>query len=373
MRRVYVTGIGGLVGSAVARELAAHQWTVSGCDNNARGAWFGGAGSVQWRIDQLRKEGVEVDDGTVIGTVHKLKGVEAIVHCAGQPSHDYSVKEPLEDTEANYISTLFMLEYLRQHNKGASVVFMSTNKVYGDRVNQCHYSQQGDRFVPVTTSRWICANGVNELCSTDGCRHTPFGVSKLAADLMVQEYWLRYRIPTVCFRCGCITGSERSAVELHGFLGYLAKCAATGQKYTVYGHRGLQVRDNLSADDLAKLTRIWLDGPVPGVYNVGGGLANSLSVREAVNMLRTEFGCKFEVDWHGPARYGDHMWWVSDMTCLNAVYPMWRPRIGVKEMLNAMVESARSDRTVEVGHEAVPTSTEQSEGVQQLTGGGPVE
>lgn len=373
MRKAFVTGIGGLVGSAVARELAAHQWHVSGCDSDARGAWFGKAGSVRWRIDQLRKEGVEVDEGTVIGTVHRLKGVDAVIHCAGQPSHDHSVREPLEDTEANYISTMFMLEYLRQYNKGALVVFMSTNKVYGDRVNQCNYTQQGDRFVPVTTNRWICANGVNELCSMDGCRHTPFGVSKLAADLMVQEYWLLHRIPTVCFRCGCITGSARSAVELHGFLGYLAKCAAMGQKYTVYGYRGLQVRDNLAAEDLAKLTRTWLNGPVPGVYNVGGGLANSLSVREAVNLLKSEFGCKFEVDWDGSARYGDHMWWVSDMTCLNAVYPSWRPRIGVKEILHGMVESARGDREPSNGDKAVSASHLQASGIQQLTGGGPVE
>lgn len=347
MQKMFITGIGGLVGSAVARYAAARQWTVLGCDSDFRGRWFGEAGSVRWRIEQLRKEGIEVIDGTVIGSLPPTREVDVVVHCAGQPSHDFSKQDPFSDVEANYLSTLFLLEYLREHNPKVRFVYISTNKVYGDRVNELLYETRGDRFVPLGGSRWIHpVRGVNELCPLDGSRHTPFGVSKLAADLLVQEYSLCHGMTACTMRCGCITGSSESAVELHGFLGYLVRCAVAGIHYNVYGHRGFQVRDNLVASDLAAAIMEWAKKPHCAAFNIGGGSSNSISVREAISHLHGDHGLVFSVDWEGAPRYGDHMWWVSDMTRFQALYPNWRPRIGVMEAINEMVISAKRSGAV---------------------------
>lgn len=334
--RIFITGIGGMVGAAVARYLHSEGCDVAGCDDDSRGRWFGEAGSVQWRIEQLRKEGFEVIGGDIRKGLDCAGYVDGVVHCAGQPSHDYSKLHITEDAIANYMSTVFLAEWLRESPR--PTVFLSTNKVYGDVVNtHVIYEIIGERYVPRETHSWLDPYyGVNETCPSDFTSKTPFGVSKTAADQLMQEMSRCFGVPTCVLRCGCLTGESGSAVELHGFLGYLARCAKERKPYTIYGHGGFQVRDNLAVRDLARAIFEWLKAPTSGVFNMGGGRGNSISVKEAIRHLNAQ-GFDFPTPL-GTGRYGDHKWWVSDTRRFQLFYPNWAPRIGVREVLNAMVE-----------------------------------
>src|SRR5688572_2094956 len=332
--RVVVTGIGGLIGSTVAEAARAAGHTVWGIDSDERGRLFGAAGSVAWRIAELEAKGIDVTRDDFRSVLHLVAGADLVVHCASQPSHDYSRSHVLYDSDLNYMGTVELLEAVREHAPKAVFVFMSTNKVYGDRVNNWTYEVVGERYVPLDGP-----NATTEYLTIDASLHTPFGVSKTAADLMVQEYRRSFGMTTVSFRCGCLTGRGGSAVELQGFLGYLVKCAVEGKPYTVYGHGGYQVRDNIDASDVARAVLLYAANPKQAVYNIGGGPANAVSVNEVVAYLRQRHGCEFAT-LDGPARVGDHKWWVTNTASFETDYPQWKPLKSVWTVIDELVDAA---------------------------------
>ena len=337
MKTIYITGIGGLVGSAVAEHALGRGYHVRGTESDARGRWFGLGGSVAWRVLELEAQGVEVLRRDFRTNLEEVKGASVVVHCASQPSHDLSREQPVDDSALNFMGTVELLEATRKYASDAAFVFLSTNKVYGDRINHLRYRRVGDRYEPEAGEKGVTPwFGINEEMSLDASLHTPFGASKAAADLMVQEYRHCYGLKTVSLRCGCLTGPTGSAVELHGFLGYLVKCATSGLPYTVYGYDGLQVRDNLAADDLAEAILGYAEDPKGGVYNMGGGRSNSISILEAVKYLRKR-GFHFETK-DGPERLGDHRWYITDLRKFQADYPAWRPATNVYRTMDAIAE-----------------------------------
>ena len=336
--RIYITGIGGLVGSTLAVLARQRGWSVIGCDADYRGHWFGPQGSVFWRLAELENQDIEILRCDFRETPLSVLPVDVIAHCASQPSHDFSRSNPLGDMAVNAVGTLQLLEMVRHANPAAVFIFISTNKVYGDSINTRSYMSEGKRLVPIGMD---LEYGVSENFPVDRSRHTPFGVSKLAADLMVQEYRSCYNLRTVCFRCGCITGAGGSPVEQQGFLGYLVHCAVHKLPYTIYGYGGRQVRDNLAAQDLAKAILLYAQRPRGAVYNMGGGPANSLSVREAIDELAA-LGYPLTTSL-GPPRYGDHRWWITDTRAFQAHYD-WTPQISVKQVFGEMVRSECESR-----------------------------
>jgi CDP-paratose 2-epimerase len=253
-----------------------------------------------------------------------------IIHCAGQPSHDFSAECPVVDFENNTLATLKLLEAVRELTPETTFIFTSTNKVYGDNPNEWLLEKE--------TRYEIGYNiGVDETYSLDQTMHSPFGVSKTAADLMVQEYGRYYGLNTVCFRCGCITGKSQQGVELHGFLNYLCKCAKEGKEYTIYGHKGKQVRDNLHAYDLARAFHKYTENPRPGeVYNMGGGYENSCSILEAIQMIEEISGIKLKTK-EGPPRKGDHICYYTNLDKFKEHYPGWGVLFSVEEILSEML------------------------------------
>jgi CDP-paratose 2-epimerase len=347
--RLFVTGVGGLIGSATAELAVSKGWQVTGVDADFRGKWFGHQGSVEWRLQELSKLGVRIIREDFRNKIDQVRDHDAVVHCASQPSHDYSRSHVVQDSAVNYMGTVQLLDICRQLIPKAAFVFLSTNKVYGDQVNNWLYTIENDRYVCDPNSE-----GVSERLTIDQSLHTPFGVSKTAADLMVQECRRCFALPTVTLRCGCLTGKNGSPVELQGFLGWLVKCAVEGKPYTIYGHEGYQVRDNLDAADLAEAILLCCEDPNrgDGIYNMGGGPENSVSVNEVIAYLRDKHGCDFETS-HGPARLGDHKWWISDYGKFQRVYG-WKPSKGVWEVIDGMVESERSRRESQKGDAALP-------------------
>jgi len=326
---ILVTGAGGLVGSAVSRRLKKEGYTVTGIDNDMRGSIFGREGSVRESISQLQAEGIEVRDIDLRNerTVFPLfseygREIKAIVHTAGQPSHDWSKEAPLVDFDLNARVTLALLEATRNFCPEATFVFTSTNKVYGDLVNSLQFTEFDTRYdIPPVT--WLY-HGIPEIMSIDRSMHSLFGVSKVAADLAVQEYGRLFGMNTVTFRCGCITGGGHKGVCLHGFLSYLIKCVMTGTEYRVFGYKGKQVRDNIHANDLADAMLEFIKDPRPAaVYNMGGGRENSISVLEALRFAERLTGKRAKYVIERTARQGDHIWWISNTSAFRRDYPDW--------------------------------------------------
>lgn len=335
--KVFITGVGGLVGSTTARYFARKNWKVWGVENDARKALFGEQGSVTPTINALDKHanvtvhiGDIRDHRTMLQMLKAFKP-DAIIHTAGQPSHDYSMKHPFVDLSLNAEGTLSMLEATRKAGGNIPFVFTSTNKVYGNVPGNMHYVETETRWVP---EDWYTAkHGFDEALPLEGYTHSLFGVSKVAADLMVQEYALYYGMPTVCFRCGCITGHAHQGVELHGFLSYLYKCVKTGTLYTIFGHKGKQVRDNIHAWDLAAAFHAWIENPKSGVYNMGGGPNNSTSVLEAIHQFERMTGREANTAYSEIARKGDHIWWISDTSRFEWEYPTWARQYSLGDIL----------------------------------------
>ena len=338
--KIYVTGIGGLIGSTVAEEAAKRGHKVWGSDCDNRGRWYGNKGSVEWRLRDLSRLGINIFREDYRSRLGLVGGADLVVHCAGQASHDYSRTHVITDFQINALGTVELLEATRNLSPKAIFVFLSTNKVYGDRINEESFVRNGERLVPALDSLQF---GINEHYLLDSSTHTPFGVSKTAADLMVQEYRYCFGMKTVTFRCGCMTGTGGTAVELQGFLGYLVKCAVAGTEYLVYGHEGYQVRDNIDAGDVADAILRYAAAPKRAVYNLGGGPENSISIREAVRYLREAHGLEFPIRWIMPPRMGDHRWWVTDTIAFEADYPQWK-RKTIKEVIDALVAAERRKR-----------------------------
>jgi CDP-paratose 2-epimerase len=328
MKRLLVTGSSGLVGSEVAGYFAAEGWNVYGLDNNQRAKFFGPDGDTRWNQERLLRRyksfahySIDVRDRAAVACCVESVKPLLIVHAAAQPSHDLAAMIPYDDFDINAVGTLNLLEATRQHAPEAVFVYMSTNKVYGDRPNTVPLME--------TESRWDYSdpayrNGIPEQFPIDQSKHSLFGASKLAADVMVQEYGRYFGMRTCCLRGGCLTGPNHSGVELHGFLSYLIKCNVEGRLYTINGYKGKQVRDNIHSLDVARfIHEFWKDPRCGEVYNIGGGRGNSCSILEAFALIERLTGRKMHYRYVDAARAGDHICYISDLTKIRSQYPHW--------------------------------------------------
>jgi CDP-paratose 2-epimerase len=341
-----VTGAGGLAGSEAARLFAARGFKVAGIDNDLRRYFFGEAASTVWKVRELQEQvpgfesfPVDVRDLPALQNIFERlnSDIRVVVHAAAQPSHDWAAREPLTDFSVNAGGTLNLLELTRRFCPGAGFIFLSTNKVYGDLPNALPLEEGESRWdLPENHPRY---KGVDESMSIDQSTHSLFGASKLAADVLVQEYGRYFGMNTVSLRCGCLTGPGHSGVELHGFLAYLMKCCATGAPYTIFGYAGKQVRDNIHGADLAEAFWRYYQDPRPGeVYNIGGGRARSCSVREAVALCERITGKTLNYRIDSQARGGDHKWYISDASKFERDYPDWAQKHGLEETLREIYE-----------------------------------
>jgi CDP-paratose 2-epimerase len=341
-----VTGSSGLVGSELVTYLDERGWTVHGIDNNMRRELFGQGGDTSTNLRRLRDttrrfahHDLDIRDSKSVTRLVRDERPQLIVHAAAQPSHDLAARRPHDDFEINALATLHLLEAARQWTPDSPFVFLSTNKVYGDSPNR----------VPLVEldTRWDYADpalreGIDESFPIDRTLHSLFGVSKAAADLLVQEYGLNFSLPTVCFRAGCLTGSRHAAVELHGFLAYLAAAVRDDILYRVYGHGGKQVRDNLHAHDVARAVLTFTEQPrSAAVYNLGGGRANSISMLEAIARLEELTGKRLDWTYVDEPRRGDHICYISDVRSFRSDYPAWEPEVSLDDIL---AELATEDR-----------------------------
>jgi CDP-paratose 2-epimerase len=345
-----VTGSAGLIGSETARFLNARGLEIVGIDNDMRSLFFGAEASTAWNRRRLEAElpgyrhyHLDIRDGAAIDRVFARYGraVAAVVHTAAQPSHDWAARDPRTDFTINANGTMELLEATRRHCPEAPFVFTSTNKVYGDRPNRLPLVELDMRW-ELDSSHPFAAHGIDESMSLDRCTHSIFGASKVAADLMVQEYARCYGLKTACFRGGCLTGPNHSATHLHGFLAYLALCGVTGAPYVVHGYEGKQVRDNIHAYDLVSALWAFIERPRAGeVYNLGGGRHASCSVREAIELCERILGHPMKWSYDAQNRVGDHIWWISDVRKFQSHYPHWNYRYDLCTTLTEIIEGIR--------------------------------
>ena len=345
-KKLLVTGSSGLIGSEVCSYFAPLGWQVNGVDNNGRAAFFGPQGDTRWNQQRLLAElpgfahcEVDIRDrGGVLRLLEELRP-DAIVHTAAQPSHDLAAKMPFEDFDTNAVGTMNLLEATRRFAPEAVFVHMSTNKVYGDAPNEIPLVEQETRWEYAQPGDYA---GISESCRIDQSKHSLFGASKVAGDVMVQEYGRYFDMKTCCLRGGCLTGPNHSGVELHGFLSYLVKCNLEGKKYTVYGYKGKQVRDNIHALDVARFIHAFIEAPRSGeVYNLGGGRANSCSIWEAFTLAETVTGKKMVYDYLDKNREGDHICYISDLTKMQSHYPQWGLTRSLPEIFDEICQSWR--------------------------------
>ena len=341
---ILITGSSGLIGSEAVRFFAGRGARVVGLDNNARRDFFGPGGDTSANLAALLAEvehydhrALDIRDRSgVARTVRELRP-SAVIHCAAQPSHDLAKKRPFDDFDTNAVGTLNLLEAVREHAPEAPFVFLSTNKVYGDAPNELPLVELGSRY---EYARGKDRFGVDEDCRVDASMHSLFGVSKAAADLMVQEYGRYFGLATVCFRAGCMSGPRHAGVELHGFLSWLVKTAATGGTYTIIGHGGKQVRDQIHAFDVCTAIEAWLRRPRPGaVYNLGGGRESNGSVIECLAMVGELLERPVPHVYDGRARAGDHICYVSDTRRFRADHENWELTRWLPDMLEEMVRA----------------------------------
>jgi len=349
-----VTGSGGLVGAESVRFLARQGFTIAGIDNDMRRYFFGDEASTAWSVDQLKAEcsgykhyPLDIRDTESVDRVFAEFGadVKIVVHAAAQPSHDWAAREPLVDFGVNATGTLNVLEATRKHCPDAVFIFTSTNKVYGDLPNGLPLIEQETRWSIDPSHEY--ARGITESMSIDQCTHSVFGASKVAADVMVQEYGRYFGMKTGCFRGGCLTGPGHSGAELHGFLAYLVKCCVIGRQYQIFGYKGKQVRDNIHSHDLIQAFWQFYQQPRAGeVYNMGGGVYSNVSMHEAIALAEEISGKKMDTVYRDENRIGDHMWWVSGLRKFESHYPDWRItydiRATVEEIYLALVERAQT-------------------------------
>ncbi|MBW1924255.1 MAG: NAD-dependent epimerase/dehydratase family protein [Deltaproteobacteria bacterium] len=350
MKVAVVTGSGGLVGSEAVRFLAERGFRVVGMDNDMRSRFFGEEASVAWNVARLKEEcgsythcQVDVRDTDSVDAIFRTYGsdIRLIVHAAAQPSHDWSAREPLTDFGINAQATLLLLEMTRRHCPEAVFIFTSTNKVYGDAPNRLPLVELETRW-EIDPSHPYHANGIDESMSIDQSKHSLFGASKVAADILVQEYGRYFGMKTACFRGGCLTGPAHSGTELHGFLAYLMQCTLTGTPYTVYGYKGKQVRDNIHSRDLVNMFWHFYQNPRQGeVYNVGGGRHANCSVLEAISLCEEITGKKLNWTYKENHRQADHIWWISDVGKFRTHFPDWDYSFDLRDTLKTIYEGLR--------------------------------
>ncbi|MBI2824608.1 MAG: NAD-dependent epimerase/dehydratase family protein [Planctomycetia bacterium] len=350
-----ITGSAGLIGSEASRFFAHQGMQVVGVDNDMRRRFFGAEASTSHQRALLQDElgsrysHVEADirDGDAIDALFRRYGehVALVVHTAAQPSHDWAAREPKTDFGVNAQGTLNVLEATRQFAPNAAFIFTSTNKVYGDTPNRLPLVELEKRWEIDPAHTY--AGGIREDMSIDHTLHSVFGASKVAADVMVQEYGRYFGLRTAVFRGGCLTGPNHSGTQLHGFLAYLMKCAATGNPYTVFGYKGKQVRDNIHSADLIAAFAAFFKAPKSGaVYNIGGARHSNCSMLEAIALCEQITGREMNWTYAEDNRAGDHMWWISDVGKFAADYPAWQLKHDVNDILTEIYE-ANADRWLE--------------------------
>lgn len=344
MQVVLITGSSGLIGSEVATFFHERNFVVHGVDNNQRAVFFGPQGDTRWRQQRLVEalpnfRHHELDIRNRQGVLEMLKELKpsVIIHTAAQPSHDLAADIPFDDFDINAGATLNLLEATRQFCPEAPFIYMSTNKVYGDLPNIIRLKELETRW-EYDDPDYV--NGISENFSIDQSKHSLFGASKVAADIMVQEYGRYFSMPTCCLRGGCLTGPNHSGVELHGFLSYLVKCNLEGREYTIFGYKGKQVRDNIHSGDVARFIYEFTKAPRYGeVYNLGGGIDNSCSILEAFDITANVTGKKQLYSYVNRNRIGDHICYYSDLTKMKAHYPMWNITKSLPQTIEEMVVS----------------------------------
>ncbi|MBC6989898.1 NAD-dependent epimerase/dehydratase family protein [Hymenobacter sp. BT491] len=346
MRKLLVTGSSGLIGSEVAVHFAERGWQIYGLDNNQRAVFFGPQGDTRWNQSRLAIQlgsafhHHELDIRDRQGVLKLLKDIrpDAIVHTAAQPSHDRAAAIPFDDFDTNAIGTLNLLEAVRQACPESPFVHMSTNKVYGDRPNTIALTELETRWDYADPDY---ADGIAESFSIDQSKHSLFGASKVAADVMVQEYGRYFGIPTCCLRGGCLTGPNHSGVELHGFLSYLVKCNLEGREYKVFGYKGKQVRDNIHSHDVARFIEAFINTPrVAEVYNLGGGRANSCSIWEAFKLVEKFSGKSQVYTYVDENRIGDHICYISNLAKMREHYPSWDISVSLEETVHQIYKAS---------------------------------
>ena len=341
LRTIIVTGSAGLIGSETVRRFANDGAQVAGIDNDMRAQFFGPEASTRKMRDDLianvpgyRHHDIDIRDATAVTQLFKqLRGtIDAVVHTASQPSHDWAAREPQTDFTVNANGTLNLLEAARNFCPQAPFIFTSTNKVYGDTPNRLPLRELEKRWEIEPGHEY--EPGISENMSIDCSKHSLFGASKTAADILVQEYGRYFGMPTVSFRGGCLTGPAHAGTELHGFLSYLMICTVTRRPYRVLGYKGKQVRDNIHSFDLVEAFAEFIRAPRAGeVYNIGGGRHCNCSILEAIELCKEISGCKLRWQYEETNRIGDHIWWISDIRKFQKHYPNWKFRYGLPDMV----------------------------------------
>ncbi len=342
---VFVTGSSGLIGSELVTFFDSRATRVLGVDNNMRADFFGPEGDTTWNLQRLRQSTrrfvhhqLDIRDRKGLSDLFKREGpFDLIVHCAAQPSHDLAARRPFDDFDVNATGTLNVLEMTRQHCPEAVFVFMSTNKVYGDAPNELPLKELDRRWDYARPEDY---QGVTEAMRIDRSKHSIFGASKVAADVVTQEYGRYFGMKTHCLRGGCLTGPNHSGVELHGFLSYLVKTQLSGKTYRIYGYKGKQVRDNIHSFDVARaIEEIYANPRCGEVYNMGGGRANSCSILEAFDMVEELTGKKMQYEYLDQPRVGDHICYISDLTGFQKHYPQWSVTKGLDNVFRDMISA----------------------------------
>ncbi|CAN5677242.1 NAD-dependent epimerase/dehydratase family protein [soil metagenome] len=344
MKKMIVTGSSGLIGSEVCVFFSKQGWEIYGFDNNQRSVFFGPQGDTRWNQQRLeaglpnfKHHEVDIRDRKSILELIPAIRPDAIVHTAAQPSHDRAAAIPFDDFDTNATGTLNLLESLRRYSTEVPFMHMSTNKVYGDAPNEIKLVE--------LEKRWDYADsnyekGIAENFRIDQTKHSLFGASKVAADVMVQEYGRYFNMPTACLRGGCLTGPNHSGVELHGFLSYLIRCNLERKKYIVYGYKGKQVRDNIHSLDVARFIDAFIQSPRTGeVYNIGGGKNNTCSVLEAFDIISNISGIPMQYEYRNENRIGDHICYYSDLTKMRSHYPNWDITIPLQQTFEEIYRS----------------------------------
>ncbi len=345
MSVVIITGSCGLVGSESVEFFCQKGFDVIGIDNDSRRKFFGKAASVSWKKKEILRKfknythfQKDIINKSEIEKIFKKykKNISLIIHAAAQPSHDYAKKNIELDFRVNSLGTLNLLELTKKFCVNAPFIFMSTNKVYGDNPNNLKLIEKKFRW-EIKDKKYF--NGIDENFNLDQCTHSFFGVSKLYSDILVQEYGKNVGLKTVCFRAGCITGPNHSGTQLHGFLSFLVKECITKKKYTIIGHKGKQVRDNIHSSDLINCFWEFYKKPKSGeVFNIGGGTFSNCSILEAINLVEVETKQNIKKEYLKTSRVGDHIWYVSNISKFKKTYSNWKQKYNTEKIINELIK-----------------------------------
>ena len=348
MSIIIVTGSGGLIGAETVKFFSDKFDTIIGIDNDSRQYFFGKSASVKQNINILKKEisnykhqYFDIRNKKKIERIFKKyrKNIKFILHNAAQPSHDWAAKEPLTDFSINALGTLNILECTRKYSPNAKLAHMSTNKVYGDRPNLLPLRELKNRY-EISKQHKYFRKGIDETMSIDDSKHSLFGASKLAADIYCQEYWKYFDLKVGVFRGCCLTGSLHRGAELHGFLSYIIKAAKEGKKYYIFGYKGKQVRDNIHSKDVVNaFWEFYKTKNNNGVYNIGGGRANSCSILEVIDILKKKYDIKLNYQLMKKNRSGDHIWYISDNSKFKSLHKNWKIKRNLENIIEEIVES----------------------------------